>query len=98
MLLSAGNVYLTASKEEAGANHVLEAMAAGLPVLYHANGGSIINYCKNYGLEYDSYNTLLVQLENVYKNYKLYKERVLQYNCTIDETVGEYMKIICNIK
>ena len=35
------HVYITASKLEAGANHVLEAMAMNLPVLYHADGGSI---------------------------------------------------------
>lgn len=42
--LSKHDVYLTASLHEAGANHVLEAMAVGLPVVYHAAGGSIPEY------------------------------------------------------
>ena len=34
------DIYFTASKLEAGANHVLESLAAGLPVVYHKDGGS----------------------------------------------------------
>lgn len=51
--LSAADVYLTASKAEAGANHVLEAMALGLPVVYSCYGGSIVEYCYGRGIEYD---------------------------------------------
>lgn len=43
------DIYITASEEEAGANHVLEAMACGLPVLYHVNGGSIPEYVGHFG-------------------------------------------------
>jgi len=57
-------IYLTASKNEAGANHVLEAMALCLPVLYHSGGGSIVEYCKNYGFMYDSVGELIYILEN----------------------------------
>jgi len=41
------NFYVTASREEAGANHVLEAMALGLHVFYGASGGSINEYCSD---------------------------------------------------
>lgn len=58
------DIYITASKLEAGANHVLEAMAIGLPVLYHKDGGSINEYCKDRGLEYDSVEKLIWLLEN----------------------------------
>lgn len=50
--------YLTASLQEAGANHVLEAMACGLPVYYHSDGGSIPEYCSGRGIPYYSYNEL----------------------------------------
>jgi glycosyltransferase involved in cell wall biosynthesis len=58
------HVYLTASKNEAGANHVLEAMALNLPVLYHSEGGSIVEYCKNYGFVYENTEELIYILEN----------------------------------
>ena len=53
------NVYVTASKLEAGANHVLEAMAIGLPVIYHVEGGSINEYCKDFGLSYSTNEELI---------------------------------------
>ena len=50
--------YLTASKLEAGANHVLEAIECGLPVYYHVEGGSIPEYCIGRGIRYSSYKEL----------------------------------------
>ena len=41
------DVYITASKKEAEANHVLKAVAIGLQSLYHSAGGSINEYCQN---------------------------------------------------
>ena len=58
------DVYITASKYEAGANHVLEAMALGLPVLYHKDGGSINEYCKDFGIQYENFEELIYILEN----------------------------------
>lgn len=58
------HIYVTASKQEAGANHVLEAIALGLPVLYHKDGGSINEYCKDYGMAYESFDDLIRIIEN----------------------------------
>lgn len=44
--------YLTASEEEAGANHVLEAMAANLIILHSGRGGSIPDYVGMQGIEF----------------------------------------------
>ena len=37
-VLPSYDIYLTASEEEAGANHVLESLAAGLPIVYRDTG------------------------------------------------------------
>jgi len=63
-LIPQHQIYLTASKQEAGANHVLEALGLGLPVLYHEEGGSINEYCKDYGISYGSFEELIWLLEN----------------------------------
>jgi len=52
------NIYLTASRFEAGANHVMEALASGLFVLYRESGGSIPEYCKCRGIQYNDYEDL----------------------------------------
>lgn len=60
------NFYVTASKEEAGANHVLEAMSLGLHVFYGPNGGSINEYCSNksIGTMYTDFNHLAMLLSD----------------------------------
>ena len=88
------DIYLTASEEEAGANHVLEAMAAGLPVIYRSTGGSIPNYCENYGEEYSSFNEMLKSLEKITANYSDYKKRVLSYKDTNQDVILKYCQII----
>lgn len=59
------DIYLTASREEAGANHVLEAMAAGLPVIYHSNGGSINEYCHERGIPFGSAEELVAVIREI---------------------------------
>jgi len=53
-LLPTADYYLTASQEEAGANHVLEALACNLPVLYKRGGGSIEEYCGIQGIPFST--------------------------------------------
>jgi len=90
------DIYLTASLEEAGANHVLEAMAAGLPVLYRKNGGSINEYCRGYGLEYDhTVESFLTKLDEMIKNYFILKQSAMTYNRKIQSVVKQYMSVIC---
>jgi hypothetical protein len=86
------DVYLTASLEEAGANHVLEAMACGLPIVYRSGGGSINEYCKGHGIEYDCVDSLIHVIRNINEN--LNNHSIQQYSLTILDTVKEYEKII----
>lgn len=62
--LSKHDIYVTASKEEAGANHVLEAIALGLPVLYHSEGGSIPEYASSYGIEFTRNDDIISTLKS----------------------------------
>tara|TARA_Y100000310_G_scaffold218705_1_gene219996 strand:+ start:1120 stop:2043 length:924 start_codon:yes stop_codon:yes gene_type:complete len=92
--ISDSDIYVTASEEEAGANHVLEALAAGLPILYHANGGSIPEYCKLYGEHFVDLASFAESLNKVSVEYKKYKDKVLAYEHTIGEVVSRYKGII----
>jgi glycosyltransferase involved in cell wall biosynthesis len=88
------DIYITASIEEAGANHVLEALACALPVVYHKLGGSIEDYCNNYGKAYMTFDESVNSIETIVKDYQTYKDNVLKYNVTNDDTINEYLNII----
>ena len=95
--ISKHDIYLTASKEEAGANHILEAMACGLPVIYHDQGGSINEYVGNKGISFTSNSDLIAKINEVLSNFDLYKKRNIEYNDSIDQTIQEYYELICKI-
>ncbi len=86
------DVYLTASIEEAGANHVLEAMAAGLPIVYRKGGGSIEEYCKDYGICYEKKSEMVQSLKDATKL------KIKSYEENINSVVDKYEKIMQRIK
>lgn len=94
VLLPKNDIYITASREEAGANHVLEAMAAGLPIVYHSAGGSINNYCEKYGNHYSDFEGLLDALKRTVSEYSDIKRNVLLYDKDNSYVVARYLDII----
>jgi len=88
------DMYLTASEEEAGANHVLESLAVGLPVIYKQDGGSIPEYCAFGSKEYSDFSSMIESLRKVRDNYENYKLDCLKYSDTNDSVVGKYYDIV----
>lgn len=89
------DIYVTASLEEAGANHVLEAMAAQLPVIYHQDGGSIVESCQKYGLAFDgSLSGFEKALKQIIKDYSKFKSLLKNYEYTVEDAAQQYVKII----
>ena len=94
VMLPQYDIYLTASEEEAGANHVLESIACGLPVVYKETGGSINNYCELYGEKYSDFDDMIGKIEKVINQYDSYKNQVLNYRDTNDMVIAKYCNII----
>jgi hypothetical protein len=94
-MLSEFDIYMTASLEEAGANHVLEGIAAGLPIVYRKNGGSIQEYCSRYGIEYDhNIQSLFSSINKVTSMYPLYKNMSMSYNENLEMSIDTYIDVI----
>lgn len=91
------DIYLTASEHEAGANHVLEAAACGLPILYHELGGSIPEYVAEFGIEFSNVESLKMGIIEMVKNYSFYKQRTLEYDEVLDRSIDGYCQIICQV-
>ena len=88
------DIYLTASEQEAGANHVLEGMATGLPVVYRDNGGSIVEYCRDFGEAYNDFGSMLTSLRTVASSYRQFADAIRQYKAANDGVIDAYIKII----
>lgn len=91
------HIYLTASEQEAGANHVLEAAAAGLPIIYRNTGGSIVDYCQSMGEVYSNFEELVEKTNLMIKEYGKYKSKVLSYSDNNHMVVDRYCNIVENI-
>ena len=69
-------------------------MACGLPVVYHNNGGSIPEYCADYGIGFDNFDQMIDGIRQVNANYVKHKESVLRYEDQVPKAVSRYMEII----
>lgn len=83
------DVYLTASKMEAGANHVLEAVACGLPVIYDLLGGSISEYCSKDGVSFWRKEDIIDLLDEASKL------EVSPIETLEDAVIPKYVELIC---
>jgi hypothetical protein len=89
------NVYVTASREEAGANHVLEGLAAGLPVIYSQDGGSIPEYCSGMGVSFDgSIDGFVTAVAQLRTQYPKIRQVLRRYRRTVDDVAIQYKNII----
>jgi len=89
------DIYLSASLWEAGANHILEAMACGLPVIYSRDGGSIPEYCSGRGIAFGSSDEIITAVQRVVADYRSFREQSLSYTRTIDDVVDQYVEVLC---
>lgn len=86
------DVYITASRNEPAGMHHVEGALCGLPLLY-IDSGSLSEYCRDYGLEFDKDNFEKKLLE-MYYNYDIYLEKIKRYDRTADKMSEKYLQFI----
>jgi len=70
------HVYLTASRWEPGGMHHVEGAQCGLPVLYHEDGGGIVELASRYGIGYRD--DVVDAIEDMRRRYPELRRRVLE--------------------
>jgi glycosyltransferase involved in cell wall biosynthesis len=91
-LLRRGHVYLTASRWEPGGMHHVEGAQCGLPVLFHEDGGGIVETARKYGIGYrDDIGAAIAEMRGRYGELR---RRVLEQAPAGDVMCAAYRRLI----
>ncbi len=85
------HLYLTGSLNEPSGNHHIEGAQCGLPVMF-INSGGVIEYCKDFGVEYNFFN-LEEKLDYVIQNYFLYEKKMKNYPFNSDIMCSNFLEL-----
>lgn len=89
------DIYVTASRFEPCGMHHIEGAACGLPVLYHEDGGGIVEGCEKHGEAFSSkIGSFERALDKVVRNYDGYVGRIDHEFLSMKRCCEEYEKIL----
>ena len=91
-LLRQCHVYMTASLWEPGGMHHIEGAQCGLPVIYHEDGGGIIEAARQYGVPFRQ--DIKQAVLDARKRYTDLRSKVLQYSPSGTKMCLDYLRII----
>ena len=89
------HIYITASRNEPAGLHHIEGILCGMPVLY-VNSGALPEYCEGFGIEFNESN-FEEKLEQIYKQYNFFVEKLKQYKNTGEKMSSEYYDLIVDL-
>jgi glycosyltransferase involved in cell wall biosynthesis len=94
-LLRQCHLYVTASLWEPGGMHHIEGAQCGLPVIYHEDGGGIIEAARQYGISFrDDVKQAVLEAR---KGYPELRKRVLQRVPSGAKMCSDYLDLIKNL-
>jgi hypothetical protein len=88
------DVYVTASRWEPCGMHHIEGAASGMPVIYHADTGGIVELCKMHGEQFTDFRSFLVCLDKIHKNYDDYVQKIDYKNLSIEKCCNSFLEEI----
>lgn len=88
------DIYVTASRWEPCGMHHIEGASSGLPVLYHSNGGGIVEGCKNHGLSFDSIDQIESKLDDLVNLHSSLMTNIDYKFLSIERCLSQYNDLI----
>ena len=86
------DIYVTASRWEPCGMHHIEGAASGMPVIYHADTGGIVELCEQHGEQFTDFSSFLKCLDRVSKNYDQYVNKIDYENLRIEKCCERFYK------
>ncbi len=91
------DVYVTAARWEACGSHHVEGAACGLPVVYHKDGGGVVEMCRRYGEgigDVSEFKEALTKIKNYYRSYASSAESA---DLSSDTMCKKYLEVIARM-
>ncbi len=92
-LLRQCHVYITASLWEPCGMHHVEGVQCGLPLLYHEDGGGIVEAGKKYGIPFRE-DTIVEAVTAMKSNYQKMREKVFTHMPDGSRMASDYVRIV----
>jgi len=94
-LLKKANIYVTASRHEPCGMHHIEGIACGLPILYHTDGGGLVQAASQYGLGFSDFSQFKEKLnEMCSRHMEFYDKIVSEFDYYQDKVFEKYYELI----
>jgi len=88
------DIYVTASRHEPCGMHHIEGACSGLPVLYHNDGGGIVEGCIQHGEKFCDFEEFLYKLELISQNILEYQDRINYKSLSMESCRSSFMEEI----
>jgi hypothetical protein len=88
------DIYVTASRHEPAGMHHVEAAASGLPILYHVDGGGIVERARQHGLPFHDSNSFFNSLKTIEENYAQFTKMIDRENLSIESCCRLYTEAL----
>ncbi|NJL93389.1 MAG: glycosyltransferase family 4 protein [Anaerolineae bacterium] len=85
------HIYLSASRHEAGPNHIIEGALSGLPLLY-LQSGATPEYAEGFGLSFTP-ETFAARLAKMLTEYPTWRARMADYPFTAERMCSHYLAL-----
>jgi glycosyltransferase involved in cell wall biosynthesis len=88
------DVYVTASRWEPCGMHHIEGAASGMPVIYHRDGGGIVEGCINHGISFSNVEELPEKIEQTFQDYNNLISKIDYNFLSFERCLKSYLELI----
>jgi glycosyltransferase involved in cell wall biosynthesis len=88
------DVYVTAARHEACGSHHIEGAACGMPVIYHNEGGGVVEMCSRYGVGIDDVSDFKQALTKIKNHYDSYRWSAESADLSAETMCEKYLELI----
>lgn len=88
------DVYVTGAHHEACGSHHVEGAACGLPVIFHREGGGVVEMCSRYGVGINSVDEFAEALENIRASYHTLVQRAIKTDLSSNTMCSKYLELM----